>query len=73
MKCFGNNIIKGANSWLYLHKLIIEVQRMRNVKAKVIPVLIGATGTTSKPFRPYLSNVLGKYEMKASQKSHIGH
>jgi hypothetical protein len=33
---------------------------MWNVKAKVIPVIIGATGTNSKTFRQYLSNVLGK-------------
>ena len=28
---------------------------MWNVKAKVIPVIIGATGTTSKSFRKYVS------------------
>jgi hypothetical protein len=31
--------------------IIIEIQRMWNVKTKVIPVLIGATGTISKSFR----------------------
>jgi len=27
------------------------------VKAKVIPVIIGATGTISKSFRKYISNI----------------
>jgi hypothetical protein len=37
-------------------------------------IIIGATGTILKPFRQYLSNVLGKYEIKELLKSsHIGH
>jgi len=34
--------------------LTIELQRMLNVKTKVIPVIIGATGTISKSFRKYV-------------------
>jgi len=30
------------------------------VKAKVIPEIIGAPGTTSKSFRKYLSNIPGQ-------------
>jgi len=37
------------------------------VKAKVI-VVTGATGTTSKSFRQYLSNLLGNLEIKELQK-----
>ena len=33
---------------------------MWNVKAEVIPVTRGATGTVSKPLRQYLSNIPGK-------------
>jgi hypothetical protein len=44
--------------------LMIEIQRIWNVKAKVIPVIIGATGTISKSLRQYLSSISG---------SHIGH
>jgi len=44
---------------------------MWNVKAKVIPVIIGVTGTTSKSLRQYLSNVLGKHEIKEIQKTAI--
>ena len=47
---------------------------MWNVKAKVIPVIIGATGNISKSLRQYLNNVPGKHEIKELQKnSHIGH
>ena len=48
--------------------LIIEIQRMWNVKADVIPVIIGATGTISKSLRQYLSNIPGKHEIKELQK-----
>ena len=37
---------------------------MWNVKTKVMPVMIGATGTISKSFRKYVSNVPGKHEVK---------
>jgi len=51
-----------------------EIRRMCNVKAKVIPVTIGATGTISKSLTQYLSNVPGKHEIKELQKnSHILH
>jgi len=47
---------------------------MWNLKAKVIPVILGATGTISKSLRQYLSNVPGKHEIKELQKnSHIVH
>ena len=51
--------------------IIIEVQRMWNVKTKVIPVIIGATGTLSKSFRKYVSNIPGKHEVKELQKTAI--
>jgi hypothetical protein len=41
----------------------MEIQRMWNVKAKVIPVIIGAAGTISVPFRQYVSNIPGKHEI----------
>ena len=37
---------------------------MRNVIAKVMPVIIGATGTISASLRQYVSNVSGKQEIK---------
>ena len=37
----------------------------------MIPVITGATGTTSKSLRQYLSNILGKHEIKELQKTAI--
>ena len=51
--------------------LTIDIQRMWNVKPKVIPVIIGATGTTSKSFRKYVSNIPGNHEVKELQKTTI--
>jgi hypothetical protein len=39
---------------------------MWNVKTKVIPVIIGATGTISESF---VSNIPGKHEVKELQKT----
>ena len=44
---------------------------MWNVKTKMIPVIIGTTGTISKSFRQYLSNIPGKYKIKELQKKAI--
>jgi len=40
---------------------------MWNVKVKVIPITIGATGTISKSLRNYLSNTLEKHKIKELQ------
>ena len=44
---------------------------MWNVKIKVIPVIIGATGTVSKSFRKHVNNIQGKHEVKELQKTAI--
>ena len=59
------------NSNLKYKDLTIEIQRMWNLKTKVIPVIIGATGTVSKSFRKYVSNIPGKHELKELQKTAI--
>ena len=51
--------------------IIIIIQRMWKVKTRVIPVIIGATGTVSKSFRKYISNIPGSHEVKELQKSAI--
>jgi len=40
-------------------------------KTKVILVIIGATGTISKSFRKYVSNIPGNHEVKELQKTAI--
>ena len=61
-------IMKEAGKILKYKDLTIEMQRMWNVKIKVIPVIIGATGTISKKFRKYVSNIPGRHEVKELQK-----
>jgi len=66
------NVIKmEAEKILKYKDLTIEIQRMWNVKTKMIPVIIGATGTISKSFRKYVSNIPGKHKVKELQKSAI--
>jgi hypothetical protein len=62
---------KEAEKILKYKDLIIEIQRMWNIKTKVTPVIIGATGTISKLFRKYLSSVPGKHDIKELQKTAI--
>ena len=52
-----NVITKEAEKIIKCKDLTIEIQCMWNAKTKVIPVIIGATGTISKTFRKYVSNI----------------
>jgi hypothetical protein len=66
------NVIKNEAEKILKYKdLTTEIQRMWNVKTKVIPVIIGATGTISKSLRKYVSNIPGKHEVKELQKTAI--
>jgi hypothetical protein len=56
---------------IIIKNLIIEIQCMWNIKTKVTPVIIGATGTISKSFRKYLSSVPGKHDIKELQKTAV--
>jgi Sec-independent protein translocase protein TatA len=51
--------------------IIIIIIIMWNVKTRVIPVIIGATGTISKSFRKYVSNITGNHEVRKLQKTAI--
>jgi hypothetical protein len=64
-------IKKEAEKILKYKDLIIEIKHMWNVKTKVTPVIIGATGAVSKSFRKYLSSVPGKHDIKELQKAAI--
>ena len=66
-----NVIKKEAEKILKYKDLTIEIQRMWNVKTRVIPVIIGATGTISKSFRKYISNIPGNHGVKELQKTAI--
>jgi hypothetical protein len=44
---------------------------MWNMKAKVIPVIIGATGNISKSLRQYLSKIPEKHDVKEQKKAAI--
>jgi hypothetical protein len=66
------NVIRKESEKILKYKdLTIEVQRMWNVKTKVIPVIIGASGSVSKSFRKYVSNIPGKHEVKELQNEAI--
>jgi len=66
------NVIKKETDKILKYKdLTIEIHRMWNVKTKVIPAIIGATGTISKSFRKQVSNVPGKHEVRELQKTAI--
>ena len=66
-----NVIKKEAEKILKYKDLAIETQCMWNVKTKVIPVIIGATGTISKLFRKYVSNIPGNHKVKEVKKTAI--
>jgi hypothetical protein len=66
------NVLKKEAEKIRKYKdLLIKIQCMWNVKTKVTPVIIGATGTISKFVRKYLSSIPGK--QGTTKNSYIGH
>jgi len=66
------NVIKNEAEKILKYKdLTTEIQRMWKVKTRVMPVVIGATGTISKSFRNYVSNIPGNREVRELQKTAI--
>jgi hypothetical protein len=66
-----NVIKKEAKKILKYKDLTTAIQRMWNVKARVIPVIIGATGAISRSFRKYVSDIPGNRDVKELQKTAI--
>jgi hypothetical protein len=67
-----NNVPKSVEKSEKIFKyedLILEIQSMWNVKARLISVITEATGTFSKSLRKYLSNIRGKHEVKEQHKT----
>jgi hypothetical protein len=62
-------IKKEVEKVLKYQDLTIEIQSMWNVKTRVIPVIIGATGTIPKSFRKYVSNIPGNHEVRELEKT----
>ena len=62
---------KEAEKILKNKDLTTEIKRMWNVKARVIPVIIGATGTISKSFIKHVSDIPGNHAVKKLQKTAI--
>ena len=71
-KTVNRNVIKKEAEKILKYKdFTIEIQRMWNVKTRVIPVIIGATGTISKSFRKYVSDIPENHDVKELQKTAI--
>ena len=66
-----NVIKKEAEKILKYKSLTKEIQRTWQLKTRAIPVIIGATGTISKSFGKYISNITGKHKVKKLQKTAI--
>jgi hypothetical protein len=66
-----NVVQKEAEKILKYKDLTIDIKRMWNVKTRVIPVIIGATGTISISFRKCVNTIPGNHEVKELQKTAI--
>jgi hypothetical protein len=57
-------VIKKETEKILKYKdLTIEIQRMWKAKARVIPVITGATGNISKSFRKYVNDIPGNHNV----------
>jgi len=63
-----NLIKKEAEKELKYRDLQIEIERMWGIKAKVIPIVIGALGTVTKQFQTYLEKIPGNHSPFTLQK-----
>jgi len=66
-----NVVQKEAEKKLKYKSFCIEIQRMRNLKCTIIPVIIGATGIVTRNLRKNLEVVPGKHKIDSLQKTAI--
>jgi hypothetical protein len=59
---------KEADNILKYNDLTTEIQHMWNVKARVIPVIIGATRTISKSLKKYVGEIPGAIRLRNYRK-----
>ena len=64
---------KEAEKNLKYKDLSKEIQHTWNIKTKVIPVIIGTTGTISKSLKKYLTNIPRAQNQGTTENSHMGH
>ena len=62
-----NLIMKEEEKITQNKNLTIVIQCVWTVKTKLIPVIVEATGTTSKSFRKYVGKIPGKHETEEMQ------
>jgi hypothetical protein len=68
----NNNVPKNeAEKILKYEDLKIDIQHMLNANTKVITLITGATGTTSKSFRNYPNNIPGKQGINELQNTAV--
>jgi 3-deoxy-D-manno-octulosonic acid (KDO) 8-phosphate synthase len=66
------NVIQKEAEKIFKYKnLTIETSHMWNIKTRLIPVIIGATGTISKSSRNYVSTITGNHKVRELQKTAI--
>jgi hypothetical protein len=66
-----NVMQKEAEKKLKYKSLCIEIQRIRNMKCMIIPVIIGATGIVTKGLKKNLEAIPGKHSKDSLQKTAI--
>jgi hypothetical protein len=66
-----NVVQKEAENKLKYKSLDIEIQRMCNLKCRIIPVIIGAKGIVTKSLRKNLEAIPGKHSIDSLQKTPI--
>jgi len=66
-----NIVQKEAEKKLKYKSFCIEIQRMWNLKCKIVPVIIGAIGIVTRSLRKNLEAVPGKHSIDSLQKTAI--
>jgi len=67
---WDNNLMqKKAENKLIYKILIIEIQRMWNIKRYTIPKIIGATAVVTKGLKNYQKTIPGKHSVNSLQKT----